>query len=149
MPNVNTTVVIEVSGHGTITLGKHGATTDSIYTPLVTTVAGGLLERRGTISAGTAVTLYDVGQGDLPATWLKFFFWCSAACQLQLIAEGTPSDVILDVAATDPVILSLGKMLASVTSSNEISDGATTTLVLNKILAGSTAGGDYHMILVL
>ena len=149
MANVNTTVIIEVTGHGTITLGKHGAVADSLLKPLITTVAGGLLERRGTIGAGTAITLYDVGQGDLPATWLKFFFWCSVACQLQFIGEGTPSDVILDVAATDPVVLSGGKMLASASSSNEISNGATSTVVINKILAGSTAGGDYHMILVL
>jgi len=149
MANVNITTILEVSGHGTITLGKHGATSDSIQVPKVVTVTGSLVEKKGALSAGAAATLYDVGAGDVPATWLKFFYWCDVASQLQLLDEATPTDVILDVAAEDPVVLSLGKMLADTGAATEITNGAASTVVINKIICASAVIANYHSIIIL
>lgn len=148
MANVNTTVIVEVSGIGTFTLGKSGAIANSIWTPLVTTVTGSLIEKRGALGAGASASLYDVGQGDVPATWLKFYYWCDVASQLQLIEEGTPTNVVLDVAATDPVILSGGKLLAAA-NGTVITNGAAVTVAIDKIICASAVAANYHCFLVL
>ncbi len=148
MANVNTTCIIEVSGHGTYTLGKHGAVANSLWTPLVTTVAGGLLEKRGTVAAGASASLYDVGQGDLPATWLKLYYWADVATQLQLIEETSETNVVLNVAANDPVILSGGKMLAAA-NATVITDGAALTVATDKIIMAAAVEANYHCFLVL
>ena len=150
MANVNTTVIIEVSGHGTFTLGKHGAAADSIHTPHVTSVTGSLHERRGSVIASSSALLYEAASsdsGDLPATWNKLFFWCDVACHLQLIELGTPTNVIFNIDANDPFILSGGALLAA--ASNSVITNTTTTLVaIDKIVIGTLLAANYHFFLV-
>ena len=113
MANVNTTVIIEVSGHGTYTLGKHGAAANSIHTPLITATATatGLHEKKGSLAGATAALIYDATV-DLPATFIKLFFWADQDYQIQLLT--TDNEVTHSGAALDPFILSEGGALTSV-----------------------------------
>jgi len=150
--NINTTVILEVSGGGTYTLGKSGARTNSIWTPLVTTAGGSVLERQGTIAGSGFATVYDITT-DLPATIIKLFFWMDQSYQMQLVGSSA-SNIIFNGAANDPTCLAASTASFGVLGavSQTVFSGVASLEVLQNIavhnLSDSTVA-NYHMILVL
>ena len=151
MANVNITTIIEVSGHGTVTRGKHGAVTDSIQVPKVISVTGTVHEVLGSLAATTAATIYDA-DADLPALPDFMYFWADQAYQLQLLTDDT--EVTHSGAAEVPTILSQGGALGSIgllASAVTTNISAVATLAaLDEITIFNTAASAmaYHLILV-
>ncbi len=155
MANVNITTILEVSGHGTITIGKHGAQSDSIQVPKVITVTGTLGEKRSSLAASGLATLYDKATESavIPATFNFLYFWADQDYQIQLITAST--EVTHSGAAEVPTILSEGGALGSV---GLLASAGTTNNTAVAVLAtvdeitihniSSTTAMNYHLILV-
>ena len=151
MANVNTTVIIEVSGHGTFTLGKHGALADSLYKPHILNVTGAVFERVGTLTPAAFATIYD-STNDLPATIKMFFFWMDQTHQINLVTANT--QFTITGAASRPTVLGSDSTLGFLCDDDSTTNiTAVQTLdnldeiTIHNLIGNSTA--NYHLILVL
>ncbi len=154
MSVVKTTVKIETTAGGTIVLGRHGAIGSNRDNPLVTDVAGGVYQNVGTIATVSALTIYDADAspgGDLPATFLKLYFWCDQDTHVQLLSGAT--NVIFSCAKEDPLLMSSGTtsfdLLASADAANLTSEETLGALDEITIWNLGLVTANYHLILVL
>jgi len=148
--SARTITTIEMSSQGGFVIGHQGAATSRAAAPLETTVAGLTHQVVGVSASGaTALTLYDATgtpAADLPATWIKLWFWADVACHLQLIATG--SNVIIPVAIRDPFVMSAGDLLGAA-NTTKITDAVSLVTDIQQIVLGTSAVTNYRLLLIL
>ncbi len=143
--SARTITTIEMSSQGGFVIGHQGAANARATAPLETTTDGLTHQVVGVSTAAQGLTLYDAAN-DLPATWIKLWFWCDDDCDLQLITSAT--NVVIPIKALDPFVMATGKLLATA-STSKITSGTNSTTDITQIVAGFTATGDnYRLVLI-
>lgn len=140
MASLRLVVNLEMLSQGSPFRAKQGAAANAALDWLLTTVDGEIHERRGSVAASSAETLYDASQDDLPATFDALFFWSDKACHLQLIdINATGTNVIIPILALWPFILGDGDLLAAADETAITNDG-TTLRPIDKVVVGNGSG---------
>ncbi len=145
-----TITTIEMSSQGGFVSGHQGAATARATAQFETTTAGLVHQVVGVSDSAQAFTLYDMTgspAADLPATFIKLWFWADTDCHLQLITSAT--NVIIPIVALDPFVMATGQLLAAADTS-KITDRTNAVTAIQQIVAGFAASGvNYRLILIL
>lgn len=110
MPTARSVSWVELLHAGSVTASKQGTATTRRDEPLLTTVAGDVHERSGSVESLASLDLWNQAE-DALTSFDKLHFWSSQACFLQLIsASGSQT---ISVAAGDPYTRSSAVVSAS------------------------------------
>jgi hypothetical protein len=137
----------EVTIQGVTYFGKQGPSTDAAADPFSIPVTGRIKEVASQLATAAAVTLFDASV-DVVATFAYLFWWADQITYLQVI--GTGSNVVLKVAAQQPLVLPGYNLMLAAASTTAITGAAEPALTtVAKVVAGNYTGTPANFLLTV